>query len=57
MGLGAGAAVAQVLATSLKSSAAPTAPAATVADTKFCVACGKLISARANFCAECGKPQ
>jgi membrane protease subunit (stomatin/prohibitin family) len=68
MGLGAGAAVAQVLASSLKPVAAPapvavaaqaapasTAPATT--DTKFCIDCGQAIPARAKFCAECGKPQ
>jgi membrane protease subunit (stomatin/prohibitin family) len=63
MGLGAGAAVAQVLASSLKSpvASAPPAVAAPAAapapDTKFCIACGTQISARAKFCAECGKPQ
>ena len=65
MGLGAGAAVAQVLSSSLKS-VAPTpvdaatsvqpAPASAVAS-KFCIACGKRIPQRAQFCAECGQPQ
>jgi membrane protease subunit (stomatin/prohibitin family) len=65
MGLGAGAAVAQVLASSLKASnAVPSAqPAASssgpaaATDTKFCIDCGKPITAIAKFCPECGKPQ
>lgn len=66
MGLGAGAAVAQVLASSLKSPLpapppAPEAPAAAAPvaapDTKFCIDCGRPISAKARFCSDCGKPQ
>jgi len=65
MGLGAGAAVAQVLSTSLKpaaaapaetAAAAPQAPAV-AESTKFCIECGKPIPLRAKFCTECGKPQ
>ena len=73
MGLGAGAAVAQVLSNALKppmgvSPGAPQPPTAApvligVSDSaasegfKFCIECGKPIPQRAKFCAECGKAQ
>jgi membrane protease subunit (stomatin/prohibitin family) len=61
MGLGAGAAVAQVMASSLHPPAATpvsTVPASSPSgDTKFCIACGHAIPARASFCPDCGKPQ
>jgi membrane protease subunit (stomatin/prohibitin family) len=63
MGLGAGAAVGQVIANSLRSvpAAAPQAAAATApatsTTTKFCIACGHSIPQQANFCPDCGKSQ
>ena len=63
MGLGAGAAIGQVMAASLKTAgAAPVvvpaaAPTASTQDTKFCIACGHSIPQRASFCPDCGKAQ
>lgn len=56
IGLGAGAAVGQVLMGSLRSaSAGALAPAAT--DARFCTQCGKSIPLDARFCPQCGKQQ
>jgi membrane protease subunit (stomatin/prohibitin family) len=67
MGLGAGAAVAQVLSNALKPSmgAAPAATAtpvligatAAAGASKFCIECGKSIPQQAKYCPECGKAQ
>jgi membrane protease subunit (stomatin/prohibitin family) len=72
MGLGAGAALAQVLQSSLKSVTpvvpptvapvqigVPSAAASSSASqtSKFCVECGHALPQGAKFCAECGKPQ
>jgi len=56
VGLGAGIAMGQTLLNSMKSAAAPAAPASS-AETKFCMECGKPIPRPAKFCPECGKPQ
>jgi membrane protease subunit (stomatin/prohibitin family) len=63
-GLGAGIAIGQAMMDSLKkaapaaeSGATPAAGAATTAETKFCVNCGKPIPSISKFCPECGHAQ
>jgi membrane protease subunit (stomatin/prohibitin family) len=58
MGLGAGAAVAQVLQSALKpGDGAAAQPAVAAGATKFCIECGQSIPQNAKFCPMCGKPQ
>ena len=58
VGLGAGLVMAQSMMGAIQHpAAAPVAPAAPVADSKFCSECGKPIARAAKFCPECGKPQ
>jgi len=64
-GLGAGVAMGQAMMDALKKSTtaaaetgtAPASAAATSAETKFCLNCGKPIPKIAKFCSECGHPQ
>ncbi len=64
-GLGAGVAMGQAMMDALKKSTtaaaetgtAPASGAATSAETKFCLNCGKPIPKIAKFCSECGHPQ
>jgi len=55
VGLGAGLTMAQTMMGAIK--AAPEAPAAVPADSKFCIDCGQSMPARAKFCPKCGKAQ
>jgi membrane protease subunit (stomatin/prohibitin family) len=61
-GLGAGVAMGQAMMDAVKRATGPseaggTPVAATTAETKFCMECGKSIPRNSKFCPECGKPQ
>jgi len=55
VGLGAGLTMAQTMMGAIK--AAPEAPAAVAAESKFCIDCGQSMPTRAKFCPKCGKAQ